>query len=86
MTGAEKRKLQKEMAGRNEIEGKFGQGKNAYGLQKIKARMKATSESWIMSILFYNEPGKIVRKGIFVPFKNHVTNSYASCLVIEMGL
>jgi len=49
---AEKRKLQKEMAGRNEIEGKFGQGKNAYGLQKIKARMKATSESWIMSIYF----------------------------------
>jgi hypothetical protein len=52
MTGAEKRKLQKEMAGRNQIEGKFGQGKNAYGLQKIKARMKATSESWIMSIYF----------------------------------
>lgn len=51
-SSAEKRKLQKEMAGRNEIEGKFGQGKNAYGLQKIKARMKATSESWIMSIYF----------------------------------
>ena len=52
ISSAEKRKLQKEMAGRNEIEGKFGQGKNAYGLQKIKARMKATSESWIMSIYF----------------------------------
>lgn len=52
MTSAEKRKLQKEMAGRNAIEGKFGQGKNAYGLQKIRARMKATSESWIMSIYF----------------------------------
>ncbi|MCW3121992.1 MAG: transposase, family [Flavipsychrobacter sp.] len=49
---AEKRTLQKEMAGRNEIEGKFGQGKNAYGLQKIKARMKETSESWIMCIYF----------------------------------
>jgi transposase, IS5 family len=52
ISNAEKRKLQKEMAGRNEIEGKFGQGKNAYGLQKIKARMKATSESWVMSIYF----------------------------------
>jgi len=52
MSRAQKRKLQKEMAGRNAIEGKFGQGKNAYGLQKIKARMKATSESWIMSIYF----------------------------------
>lgn len=52
MSAAQKRKLQKEMGGRNEIEGKFGQGKNGYGLQKIKARMKATSESWIMSIYF----------------------------------
>ena len=52
ISAAEKRKQQKEMAGRNEIEGKFGQGKNGYGLQKIKARMKATSESWIMSIYF----------------------------------
>ena len=52
ISSAQKRKLQKEMAGRNEIEGKFGQGKNAYGLQKIKARMKETSESWIMSIYF----------------------------------
>jgi IS5 family transposase len=48
----QKRALQKEMAQRNEIEGKFGQGKNAYGLQKIKARMKETSESWIMSQKF----------------------------------
>jgi len=52
MSAVQKRKLQNEMAGRNEIEGKFGQGKNGYGLQKIKARMKATSESWIMSIYF----------------------------------
>ncbi len=51
-SNAEKRKLQKEMAGRNEIEGKFGQGKNGYGLHKIKARMKETSQSWIMSIYF----------------------------------
>lgn len=51
-SNAEKRKLQKEMARRNEIEGKFGQGKNGYGLQKIKARMKETSQSWIMSIYF----------------------------------
>jgi hypothetical protein len=52
ISSSEKRTLQKEMAGRNEIEGKFGQGKNAYGLQKIKARMKETSESWIMCIYF----------------------------------
>lgn len=44
--------LNKEMAGRNAIEGKFGQGKNGYGLAKIKARLKDTAESWIMSIYF----------------------------------
>lgn len=73
-SNAEKRKLQKEMAGRNEIEGKFGQGKNAYGLQKIKARIKETSEIWIMSIYFIIEPDKTVRKGIFAPFKSHAAS------------
>lgn len=52
ISSKEKKALQKEMAGRNAIEGKFGQGKNAYGLAKIKARLKNTSESWIMSIYF----------------------------------
>lgn len=52
MSMKEKKDLQKEMAGRNAIEGKFGQGKNAYGLGKIKARLKNTSESWIMAIYF----------------------------------
>lgn len=35
---------------RNPIEGKFGQAKNSYGLNRIKARLKETSESWIASI------------------------------------
>lgn len=48
----QKRLLQKEMPERNAIEGKFGQGKNAYGLGKIKARLKDTAESWVMSIYF----------------------------------
>ncbi len=52
MEAKQKRALEKEMAQRNLIEGKFGQGKLAYGLQKIKARLKHTSESWIMSIYF----------------------------------
>jgi len=52
MQTKQKRALEKEMAQRNLIEGKFGQGKTAYGLQKIKARLKDTSESWIMSIYF----------------------------------
>jgi IS5 family transposase len=44
------RSLHQEMTARNAIEGKFGQGKNAYGLAKIRARLKETSESWIMAI------------------------------------
>ena len=36
---------------RNPIEGKFGQAKNAYGMNRIKARLSDTSESWIASIV-----------------------------------
>lgn len=36
---------------RNPIEGKFGQGKKAYGLGRINARLKETSQSWIAAII-----------------------------------
>lgn len=36
---------------RNPIEGKFGQAKTGYGLNRIKARLKETSETWIASII-----------------------------------
>lgn len=36
---------------RNPIEGKFGQAKTAYGMNRIKARLNDTSESWIASIV-----------------------------------
>lgn len=36
---------------RNPIEGKFGQAKTAYGLDRIKARLAKTSESWVASIV-----------------------------------
>ncbi len=35
---------------RNPIEGKFGQAKTGYGLNRIKARLKDTSEAWIACI------------------------------------
>ena len=35
---------------RNPIEGKFGQAKTGYGLNRIKARLQQTSESWIAGI------------------------------------
>jgi IS5 family transposase len=36
---------------RNPIEGKFGQAKTAYGMNRIKARLQQTSESWIAAII-----------------------------------
>jgi hypothetical protein len=36
---------------RNPIEGKLWQAKTAYGLNRIKARHRDTSESWIASII-----------------------------------
>jgi hypothetical protein len=35
---------------RNPVEGKFGQAKTGYGLGRIKARLRITSESWIAGI------------------------------------
>lgn len=48
----QKRKRRKERNQRNLVEGKIGQGKNAHGLSKIRARRKDTSESWISAIFF----------------------------------
>ncbi|HHP7242226.1 MAG TPA: IS5 family transposase [Cyclobacteriaceae bacterium] len=36
---------------RNPVEGKFGQAKNGYGMNRIRARLKHTSQSWIASII-----------------------------------
>ncbi len=36
---------------RNPIEGKFGQVKRAYGLDRVKAKLANTSQSWIASII-----------------------------------
>lgn len=47
-----KNKKRKEAAERNHIEGKFGQGKNGYNLNKIRARLQKTSESWVACIFF----------------------------------
>ena len=51
LTAQAKRAKRKEMAQRNHIEGKFGQAKNAYGLNCIAAKRRDTSESWIHAII-----------------------------------
>lgn len=48
----EKKQRHNDYVQRIPIEGKFGQGKNGYGLNKIKAKTAATSFAWINSIFF----------------------------------
>ncbi len=48
----EKKQRHEDYTQRIPIEGKFGQGKNGYGLNKIKAKTASTSYAWINSIFF----------------------------------
>lgn len=48
----QKRKERRESAERNQVEGKFGQGKRGYGLNDIRARLSSTANSWIGAIIF----------------------------------
>ena len=52
LTEYQKRKRKKEYNERNQIEGKFGQAKQAYSLNDIKAKLSNTSHSWIGAIIF----------------------------------
>lgn len=57
---------------RNPIEGKFGQGKSAYGMNRIKARLQQTSESWIAAIVMVLNLVKL-------------TGQVSFCLIITMA-
>ncbi len=82
MEAKQKRALEKEMAQRNLIEGKFGQGKLAYGLQKIKARLKDTSESWIMSIYFVMNLLRLAEKSFFGFIKKWLSAFMWPCKIL----
>jgi hypothetical protein len=65
---------------RNPIEGKFGQAKTAYGLDKIRAKLSITSQSWIASIALVLNLVNMTRRAlvcliqkIFLPIKIFVT-------------
>ncbi|MCX6221600.1 MAG: IS5 family transposase [Bacteroidia bacterium] len=51
---------------RNPIEGKFGQAKTAYGLNRVKARLRETSESWIACIILVLNLVKLA--GVALPY------------------
>jgi transposase, IS5 family len=52
---------------RNPIEGKFGQAKTGYGLNRIKARLKGTSESWIATIVLVLNLVKLAGVALLYP-------------------
>ncbi len=64
-TPYQKRKFREEQGRRNEVEGKFGQGKNGYNLSRIRARASKTSESWIAAIFFVMNLVKFSKEFLF---------------------
>jgi len=52
---------------RNPIEGKFGQAKTGYGLNRIRARLKGTSESWIASIILVLNLVRLAGEALLCP-------------------
>ena len=52
MSPKERKAYQKLHNSRNHVEGKFGQGKNGYELNEIKAKYANTSASWIAAVYF----------------------------------
>lgn len=50
---------------RNPIEGKFGQAKNGYGMNRIRARLKQTSQSWIASIILVLNLVKLAGQALY---------------------
>jgi len=68
---------------RNPIEGTFGQAKTAYGLNRIKARLAQTSESWIATIILVLNLVKLIGSGTCALILSLMTFSaswFAECI------
>lgn len=70
---------------RNPIEGKFGQAKTAYGMNRIKARLQQTSESWIATIILVLNLVKLAGEGTYT-FISSIFTFSAKKLVSEISL
>jgi len=64
----ENKQMIKDQKKRVLVEGKFGQGKNAYGLNQIRMRTRRTSESMVMSIYFVMNLIRYAKEVLFWPF------------------
>lgn len=67
---------------RNPIEGKFGQAKTAYGMNRIKARLSDTSESWIASIVLVLNLIKLIGRAPV----SLLINLYKKCMALQNPL
>lgn len=65
---------------RNPIEGKFGQAKTGYGLNRIRARLQNTSESWIASIILVLNLVKLAGVALLCLFGERMKNFSAQWL------
>ena len=70
---------------RNPIEGKFGQAKTAYGLDRIKARLKGTSESWIATIVLVLNLVKLAGAKLLCRLAKYVKSFSARLLKFFIG-
>lgn len=69
---------------RNPIEGKFGQAKNAYGMNRIRARLANTSQSWIASIILVLNLVKLAGEALLcLSFSAWESIEYRFCSAIE---
>ncbi|MEO9021770.1 MAG: IS5 family transposase [Ginsengibacter sp.] len=55
---------------RNPVEGKFGQAKTRYGLNKVKARLSDTSLSWIATIIMVLNLVKLTGRVLYCMLRN----------------
>ena len=81
-TPAQKRALRKELAIRNRIEGKFGEGKRKYQLDCVQTKLQDTSESWIANVLFVMNLAAWMRADIFLPIFNWAKKHHISLFEI----
>lgn len=69
---AKRKQRKKESRLRNQIEGKFGEGKRKYDLDCVKTKTMQTSGSWIAAIFFVMNLAHWMRLDFFAPFLKQV--------------
>jgi hypothetical protein len=89
-TNYQKRKNKQEAAERNHIEGKFGQAKNGYRLNQIRAKLRETSESWVSCVFFIMNLINYQKKVLFCSFLTRLNAVFLSLyrgvfLVLKMN-